>query len=81
MPVAFIGKEIYIPAKKGSFLLTRFKDIIYAFRMEHPFALKSNNDTAETLIRWEAPPARWALLNTNGAAKGNPRVAGGNTTG
>ncbi|KAJ8433251.1 hypothetical protein Cgig2_023203 [Carnegiea gigantea] len=61
-----------IPAEKGSFLLTRFKDIIYAFRMEHPFALKSNNDTAETLIRWEAQLAGWAVLNTDRSAKGNP---------
>ncbi|KAJ8430503.1 hypothetical protein Cgig2_010833 [Carnegiea gigantea] len=44
---------------------------------EHPFALKSNNDTAETLIHWEAPPAGWALLNTDEAAKGNPGVAAG----
>jgi len=45
--------------------------------MEHPFALKSNNDTAETLIHWEAPPAGWALLNTDRAAKGDPGVAAG----
>ncbi|KAJ8434182.1 hypothetical protein Cgig2_004653 [Carnegiea gigantea] len=68
--IYFVAEKIFgrsegdIPAEKGSFLLTRFKDIIYAFRMEHPFALKSNNDTAETLIRWEAPPAGGAQSGT-----------------
>ncbi|KAJ8451425.1 hypothetical protein Cgig2_017816 [Carnegiea gigantea] len=55
-----------IPAEKGGFVLTRFKDIIYAFQMKHPFTLKSNNDTAKTLIRW-------ALLNTNGGLKETPK--------
>ena len=63
--------------EKGCFLFGRFDDILHALNLEHPFAMGGTTVKRENFIRWEAPLEGWALLNTDGASKGNPGVASG----
>ena len=37
---------------------------------------KASNARTSKLVRWEKPPSGWTKLNTDGAALGNPGVAG-----
>jgi len=37
----------------------------------------TNRENTEELVRWEAPPGGWVVLNIDGATKGNPGLAGG----
>ena len=66
-----------IPKEKGKFLLGWFGYILHALGSDNPFALTTETRKEETLIRWEAPPEGWALLNTDGASKGNPGIVSG----
>jgi len=63
-----------IPTDKEGFFLGRFGDILHVLSPDHPFATESMAENRGNLIRWEAPPEGWALLNTDGASKGNPGV-------
>jgi len=36
----------------------------------------TKTNKVESLISWQPPPAEWILLNTDGAAKGNPGLLG-----
>ncbi|KAJ8431324.1 hypothetical protein Cgig2_013540 [Carnegiea gigantea] len=65
------------PEDRGSFLVARFYDIIQALESLTPPLTDSRSEpSSKELVRWEAPPEGWVILNTDGAAKGNPRPAG-----
>ena len=55
----------------------RCNDILQALRAEVQVDGHGCPSRRETLIRWQSPPAGWKVLNTDGASKGNPGIAGG----
>ena len=58
-------------------MLGHFEAILHALSLNNPFVMTPETQQNELLIRWESPLEGWALLNMDGASKGNPRVTSG----
>lgn len=64
-----------IPQDKPHFLEARFSEILTALNHGNLQPHKGHPQCVEDLVRWEASPPRWVILNTDGASKGNPGPA------
>ena len=71
------GRTSEIPTDLGIFLQERFKETRKGLSCGEFMASSSSNSRQEVFISWQAPPANWVVLNTDGAAKGVPGPAGG----
>ena len=47
-----------------------------ACEIQQAFMTKERVQQMSSMIRWYPPPVGFVKLNTNGAARGNPRIAG-----
>jgi len=65
-----------IPREKEVFLLNKFREILHALQQESQVQCTINSEHSKVWVRWEPPLGRWMVLNTAGAAKGNPGPAG-----
>lgn len=66
-----------IPGDKIQFLLKQFDTIIGALSGNNYSVVAQPRHQCEILVSWSPQPDGWILLNTDGAAKGNPGPAGG----
>ena len=63
------------PADKGNFLLANFDEVIHALARDEAYEAAQVRQESVELVRWETLPRGWVVLNTDGAAKGNPGPA------
>lgn len=56
--------------------MARVGDIKYAMRWDDLVLGKWKRDLEEIYVRWLCPRPGWVKLNTDGASKGNPGLAG-----
>lgn len=72
------GRNEDIPSDIGGFLSPKFNE---HFQALYDVVIKGSTAhhlcRQEVLIRWQFPPDGWVSLNTDGAAKGAPGLAGG----
>jgi len=61
--------------KKREFLIMRFAELKNALRLDLELTGRLEITNLDRLVCWEVPPSGWVLLNTDGAAKGNPATA------
>ena len=64
------------PREKGTFLLHKSSEILNALHQDDQHQGKRKSEYSEVWTRWESPLEGWVALNTDGAAKGNPGLAG-----
>ena len=64
-----------ISTHRGQFLLTKFEEVLAALNDEPRETERPECTRTELSMRWESPPDGWVLMNTDGAAKGNPGPA------
>jgi len=70
------GEEDTVPREIGYFLASKFREVSLALDQSHPVADIDGRGSTARWVRWEPPPRGWMVLNTDGAAKGNPGQAG-----
>jgi len=61
---------------KIDFLLNKYKEFLEALHNDEGRQVSQLN-YSQALVRWEAVPGGWYILNTDGASKGNPGPARG----
>ena len=74
------GRSEDIPIDVGTFLRARMEENWRAFYCQDPIAPPRGHlphVRREVYVRWIAPPMDWIVLNTDGAARGCPGLAGG----
>jgi len=70
-------REALLPHDKIGFLRAKCKEIVQALCKELREGRDGGPGRQEILICWDAPPADWMVLNTDGTSKGNRGKAGG----
>ena len=65
------------PIGTTTLLINRFKEIIRAHWDQEGNDANRGQRKNEILMKWISPTMDWIMLNTNGVAEGNPRVARG----
>lgn len=71
------GRSKDIPVDTGSFLRAKIDEVWRASHGDGTAATLQTGPKTEVLISWKSPPHNWFCLNTNGASKGAPGLAGG----
>lgn len=61
----------------GIFLRTRIVEACRVLYANEETKLQNTTVRREVHIKWMAPPPGWFTLNTDGASKGSPGLAGG----
>ena len=64
------------PSDKRSFLVHQCKEITRALQRDQEGSCAGRSSGRERWVQWEYPAVGWMVLNTDGAAKGNPGPAG-----
>ena len=67
------GSQDDIPMERHHFLTAQFWDILNALSRDRDH---NQSKLEQTYVKWQPPPEGWVILNTDGAAKGNPGRAG-----
>ena len=62
---------------EGAFLCQKFQEVIHALETEVLAQCLGQSDPREQWVTWASPEGGWRVLNTDGAAKGNPGTARG----
>ena len=65
-----------VPRDKCGLLTKRFQEVIQAQCPDIHSQNSENGGKQEIWVRWKVPEGGWYVLNTDGAAKGNPGRAG-----
>lgn len=71
------GRHDDIPLDIGAYLQVRFDETRRSIYEDHEVDSNSNGRKREVFVTWKAPPNGWYALNSDGAAKGSPGLAGG----
>jgi len=76
--INYFGNQSDIPSDKILFLLMAHKEKAMILMKDVTRLLnKPNGQQTEIWTGWEPPPVDWIALNTDGALRGNPGMAGG----
>lgn len=66
-----------IPIDTGAFLQVRYDETRRALYGEEASTCSMTSRSQEVMVDWKFPPMGWYVLNSDGAAKGSPGLAGG----
>lgn len=69
-------REVQILVDQVAFLFSRVGDIVRAMSSNSLFMPTRKRQRVEKFIRWDFPKEGWVCLDTDGASKGNPGLAG-----
>jgi len=61
---------------EGNFLIAKFREVKHALYNNVYITELTDRGKFDRWVRWEVPLEGWMVLNTEGAAKGNPGPAG-----
>lgn len=69
-------RVVEIPVDQLGFIMARVEMNRQAWQREEKVEGRGNKPCREVYVRWEYPREGWVKLNTDGASKGNPGMAG-----